>query len=58
LKPINDEEPVVVFEPFTIDAAAFNKKTVLTNASFLIVDFDTKPENLTIQVDKFPKHGK
>ena len=54
-KPVNDEEPVLVVEPFEVEA---NKKTQLTNSSFLIVDFDTKPENLTIFVEKFPKHGK
>jgi hypothetical protein len=60
LKPINDEEPVVVCEPLGVEAAAAASKqrAVITNASLLIVDFDTRPDNLTIRVDKFPKHGK
>jgi hypothetical protein len=46
---------VVVFEPLSVE---FNKRVVITNASLLIVDFDTAAESLTIQVEKFPKHGK
>ena len=46
---------MLILEPL---AAEPNKKVILTNTTFLIVDFDTQPENLTIYVDQLPKKGK
>ncbi|RNA35736.1 Extracellular matrix FRAS1 [Brachionus plicatilis] len=53
IKIINDEKPVAVFEPLQVQDG---KGTILTNSSFFIVDFDSTPENIRIEVEKFPKY--
>ncbi len=54
LKPVNDEAPVAIFEPLF---AEFNKPTIITNETLLIVDLDSKPENIIFEVEEVPRHG-
>lgn len=54
IEAINDEAPVAVFEPLI---AAYNQLVQITNISFLIVDFDTKPEDIKITIEDGPKYG-
>ena len=52
---VNDEPPVALFEPLMVE---FNKQTLLTNATFRVVDFDTSDHELLVSVEEFPKHGR
>lgn len=52
---INDEQPVAIFEPLYVE---HNKRVTLTNSTFFIVDFDSKPEDILIYIEEFPKYGK
>ncbi len=54
IQAVNDEPPVAIFEPLLVQ---FNKKTLLTNATFRVVDFDTDNQNLEIYVEDLPKYG-
>ena len=51
---MNDEAPVSAFKPLVVD---WNQATLLTNATLLIVDFDSKPEEIKLSVEEPPKHG-
>ncbi|CAF0709362.1 unnamed protein product [Brachionus calyciflorus] len=52
---INDEKPVAVFEDLITE---LNKQTILTNSTLNIIDFDSKPDDISLFVEKFPKFGK
>ena len=55
VKLVNDEAPVAIIEPLK---AEYSKKVLITNETLLIVDFDTKPEDLTIQIEELSLFGK
>jgi hypothetical protein len=38
--------------------AEFNKNTIITNSTLFVVDFDSKPEEIEIQIEDGPKFGK
>ncbi len=53
-KPVNDEPPVAIFEPIYIE---INKKNIITNDTLLIMDMDSKPDSIMLQIEELPKHG-
>lgn len=54
LKPVNDEPPKALFQPLYVE---FNKYFVLDNDTFFIVDLDSKPEDILISVEEYPRYG-
>lgn len=46
---------MAVFEPLQVE---LNKRTPITNATFFVVDFDSRAEDLDVTVEEFPKHGR
>lgn len=54
LKPVNDEPPKALFQPLYVE---FNKYSVLDNDTFFIVDLDSKPEDILISVEEYPRYG-
>lgn len=46
---------MAIFEPLQ---AELGKRTLISNATFFIVDFDSKPDEIEITVEEFPKHGR
>ena len=44
-----------MFEQLQVE---YNKRTSITNATFFIVDFDSKPDELEITVEELPRFGR
>lgn len=44
-----------MFEQLQVE---YNKRTSITNATFFIVDFDSKPDELEITVEEMPRFGR
>ena len=44
-----------MFEQLQVE---YNKRASISNATFFIVDFDSKPDELEITVEEFPKYGR
>ncbi len=50
--------PIAMFENLIVDANSLNKRVLITNSTLFIADFDSRPEDLVLNVEEFPKHGK
>ena len=53
-KPVNDEPPKALFQNLLVN---LNAHTILDNSSFIIADLDSKPEELLVYIEQFPKYG-
>ena len=47
-----------MFENLIIESNYINKRVLITNSTLFISDFDSKPEELVLNVEDFPKNGR
>lgn len=54
LQAVNDEAPEIITEQLFVQE---DKSVSMTNATFFVIDLDSRPDELLFTVDSPPSHG-